>query len=145
MYNGTFIHLNTSILGHVYRFIFGNQSLCVRRLERDVVYLGWPITLSYEPKCGGREGVSGSQSMSSAVHRSPNKLWRSNSIFNLCYLYNILVHLWSVWICIVYNKYEESVYTVRLYLLEEPYKIFPSSDYQYFIWISFPRYLFSKY
>ncbi len=33
-----------------------------------------------EPKCGG-EGVS--QPMSTAVHRSPNKLWISNSIFNL--------------------------------------------------------------
>ncbi len=29
-------------------------------------------------------GVAGSQPMSTAVHRSPNKLWRSNSIFNLC-------------------------------------------------------------
>ncbi len=40
-------------------------------------------TLVYEPNCGGREGVAGSQPMSTAaVHRSPNKLWRSNSIFN---------------------------------------------------------------
>jgi hypothetical protein len=30
-----------------------------------------------------RGGVAGSQLMSTAVHRSPNKLWRSNSIFNL--------------------------------------------------------------
>jgi hypothetical protein len=29
-------------------------------------------------------GVAGSLPMSTAVHRSPNKLWRSNSIFNLC-------------------------------------------------------------
>jgi hypothetical protein len=36
--------------------------------------------LVYEPKCGDRGGVTGSQSMSTAVHRSPNKLWRSNSI-----------------------------------------------------------------
>ncbi len=37
------------------------------------------------PKCGGRGGVAGSHSqpMSAAVPRSPNKLWRSNSIFNL--------------------------------------------------------------
>ncbi len=33
---------------------------------------------------GGFEGVAESQSMSTAVHRSPNKLWRTNSIFNLC-------------------------------------------------------------
>ncbi len=30
--------------------------------------------LVYEPKCGGRGGVAGSQSVSTAVHRSPNKL-----------------------------------------------------------------------
>jgi hypothetical protein len=44
-----------------------------------------PVTsvLVYEPKCGGRGGVAGSQPMSTAVHRSPNKLWRSHSIFNL--------------------------------------------------------------
>jgi hypothetical protein len=29
-------------------------------------------------------GVAGSQPMSTHVHRSQNKLWRSNSIFNLC-------------------------------------------------------------
>jgi hypothetical protein len=38
--------------------------------------------LVYEPKCGGG-GVAESQPLSTAVHRSPNKLWRSNSIFNL--------------------------------------------------------------
>jgi hypothetical protein len=30
----------------------------------------------------GEGGVAGSQPMSTAVHRSPNKLWRSNSILN---------------------------------------------------------------
>ncbi len=36
--------------------------------------------LVYEPKCWGGGGeVAGSQPMSTAVHRSPNKLWRSNS------------------------------------------------------------------
>ncbi len=54
-------------------------------LQGYVVYLGWPIApLVYECKCGGMEGVAGSQPMSTAVHRSPNKLKRSNSIFNLC-------------------------------------------------------------
>ncbi len=38
-----------------------------------------------ELKCRGRGGVAGSQPMSTAVHRSPNKLWRSNSIFDLCW------------------------------------------------------------
>ncbi len=32
---------------------------------------------------GGRGGVAGSQPMSTAVHRSPKKLLRYNSIFNL--------------------------------------------------------------
>jgi hypothetical protein len=34
------------------------------------------------PNAGG--GVAGSHPMSTAVHRSPNKLWRFNPIFNLC-------------------------------------------------------------
>jgi hypothetical protein len=33
---------------------------------------------------GEREGVAGSQPMNTAVQKKPNKLWRSNSIFNLC-------------------------------------------------------------
>ncbi len=44
--------------------------------------------LVYEPICGGRGGLAGSQPMSTAVHRSPNKLWRSNSVFNLWVLTN---------------------------------------------------------
>jgi hypothetical protein len=35
--------------------------------------------LVYEPKRGGR--IAGPQPMSTAVHRSPYKLWRSNSIY----------------------------------------------------------------
>jgi hypothetical protein len=55
--------------------------------------------LVYEPKCGGREGVAGSQGqpMSTAVHRSQNKLWRSNSIFNLCSPSCLWVSLLAVW------------------------------------------------
>jgi hypothetical protein len=34
------------------------------------------------PNAGAGRGVAGSQPMSTVVHRSPNKLWRSNSIFN---------------------------------------------------------------
>ncbi len=60
------------------------------RLQRDVVYLCWPIVPSYiSPHVWGRGGVGGSQPMSTAVIRSPNKLWRSNSIFNL----------WEVGLC----------------------------------------------
>jgi hypothetical protein len=39
--------------------------------------------LVYAPKFGGKGRVAGTQPMSTAVQRSPNKLWRSNSIFNL--------------------------------------------------------------
>ncbi len=37
----------------------------------------------YEPQCEGKGGSAGSLPISTAVHRSPNKLWRSSSIFNL--------------------------------------------------------------
>ncbi len=48
---------------------------------RAVVYLGWPIAPSYmSPNAGGVGGVSANEH---SVHRSSNKLWRSNSIFNL--------------------------------------------------------------
>ncbi len=42
------------------------------------------ILADHELKCGGRGGgVVGSQPMSTAAHKRPSKLWRSNSIFNL--------------------------------------------------------------
>jgi hypothetical protein len=37
-------------------------------------------------------GVTGSQPLNTAVHRSPNKLWRSNSIFNLWWINYFLPH-----------------------------------------------------
>ncbi len=63
---------------------YGNQGVTKRcRLSwmtnSALVYL-WAQML-------GREGVAGSQPMSTAVHRSPNKLWRSNTIFNLWWEY----------------------------------------------------------
>ncbi len=55
-----------------------------RGLQGDVIYLGWPIASSYmSPNPGGGWWVSGAQPMSTAVYRSPNKLWRSFSRFNL--------------------------------------------------------------
>ncbi len=41
--------------------------------------LAWLTNCALDPKCGGG-GVAGSQPMSIAVQRSPNKIWRSNSI-----------------------------------------------------------------
>jgi hypothetical protein len=55
----------------------------IRGLEWDDVCLCWPIARSYMSPNAGGGGVAGSQPMSTAVHRSPNKLWRSNAIFNL--------------------------------------------------------------
>ena len=58
--------------------------LASRGLQRYVVYLGWPIAPSCMSPNAGRGGDMGSQPMRIAVDRSPNKVWRSNSIFNLC-------------------------------------------------------------
>jgi hypothetical protein len=54
-----------------------------RGLQRDVVYLGWPIAPLYMSPNKGGGGSCGVSANETAVHRSPNKLWRSNSIFNL--------------------------------------------------------------
>ncbi len=57
--------------------------LCARGSQRDAVYLGWPIPPSYmSPNAGGV--VAGSQpTWVQLCTWSPNKHWRSNSIFNL--------------------------------------------------------------
>jgi hypothetical protein len=41
------------------------------------------------PNAGEGGELKGSQPMSTAVHKSPNKLWRSNSILNLCKYKNL--------------------------------------------------------
>ncbi len=64
-------------------------SIDCRGLQGDVVYLGWPIVpfVIYEPKFeggGGRGGCGVSSNENSCAHHvtwSPNKLWRSNSIW----------------------------------------------------------------
>ncbi len=67
-------------------------SLLSRGLQRDVVNLGRPIAPSYmSPNEGG--GDAGPQPMSTALHRSPNKLKRSNSIFNLCFYRCIFIYI----------------------------------------------------
>ncbi len=68
-----------------------------RGLQGDVVYLSWPIApLVYEPKCGGG-GCRTSANENSCAHHvtwSPNKLWRSNSLFNLFYKLS-LIYCWE--------------------------------------------------
>ncbi len=66
--------------------IMGISYIIPRGLQRDLVYLGWPTAPSYmSPNAGGGGELRGSHpmSMSTAVHRSPNKLWRSTTLFNL--------------------------------------------------------------
>jgi hypothetical protein len=60
---------------------------------KNVVYLGWPTALLvFESKfgvMGGGGGCGVSANEYSCAHQvtwSPNKLWRSISIFNLCLL-----------------------------------------------------------
>ncbi len=56
----------------------------IRGLQRDVVYLGWPIAPSYmSPNAGGGKEWPGFSQRVQLYTWSPNKLWRSNSIFNL--------------------------------------------------------------
>ncbi len=64
-------------------------TLYTRGLQRDVIYLGWPIASSYmSPNAGGGGEVAGSQPISTAVHRIPNKQRRSNSILPMLYTYS---------------------------------------------------------
>ncbi len=56
-----------------------------RGLQRNVVYLCWPIAPSYlSPNAGGRGELRGLSQWVQLCTWSPNKLLRSNSIFNLC-------------------------------------------------------------
>ncbi len=51
----------------------------------DVVYLGWPKAPSYmSPNAGGGGGLRGLSQWIQLCTWSLNKLWKSNSIFNLC-------------------------------------------------------------
>jgi hypothetical protein len=76
--------------GHSGRFneqnLYCKGNLTTRGSIRNVVYLGWAFTnsiLIYEPKCGGRgRGLRGLSQWVQLCTRSPNKLWRSNFIFN---------------------------------------------------------------
>ncbi len=73
-------------LAHFEKLIWtGSQrtsSLAYRGSGHEICQLSWLTNsaLLYEPRCGGGCGVSAVQ----LYTWSPNKLWRSNSIFNLC-------------------------------------------------------------
>ncbi len=76
------LHSEFHNVGGKFSFLF--YQCRIRGLQRDVVYLGWPIApSSMNPNVGEGVGVPGSQPKSTAVHRSPNKLCRSYSIFKL--------------------------------------------------------------
>ncbi len=59
----------------------------IRGLQRDVVYLCWPKAPSYtSPNSGGLGGLRGLSQWVQLWHHltwSPDKLWRSTSLFNL--------------------------------------------------------------
>jgi hypothetical protein len=63
---------------------FSQYYVAVRGLQRDVVYLCWPIAPSYTSPNRGGCGVSVNE-YSSAHHVtwSPNNLWKTTSIFSL--------------------------------------------------------------
>ncbi len=83
------------------------QPLVPIRGLQERLRLSWLTNsaLVNKPRGGERGGVAGCQPISTAVHRSPNKLWRSNSIFNLwCQSGGHLLmpspHAWGVVLCI---------------------------------------------
>jgi hypothetical protein len=89
------------------------------RLLRDVIFLGLPVASSYMRPNAGEGGVSGSQPMGTAVQKSPNKLLRSNSIFNLCIFLKIstrhpLMTTYSILIDTAFSQ----IHLARQYLLK---------------------------
>ncbi len=61
------------------------QRPLLRESQTDVVYLGWPIAPSYMSPNAGGGGLRGLSQWVQLCTWSPNKLWRSNSIFNQCH------------------------------------------------------------
>ncbi len=66
-----------------YLFTMRNASELIAQSHNKDMSSMTNSALVFEPKCWGMGGVAGSLSMSTSVHRSPNIVWRSNSIFNL--------------------------------------------------------------
>jgi hypothetical protein len=68
-------------------------------LQRDVIYLGWPIAPSYMSPMRGEGGMMGLSQWVQLHKWSPKKLWRSNSIFNIWVVvpYRLDRYLFAVW------------------------------------------------
>jgi hypothetical protein len=78
--------------------LFCKWTTLSRGLERDVVYLGWPIASSYmSPHAGGRRELRGLNQWVQLYTWSQNKLWRSNSIFNLWLYPYSFIHEANIW------------------------------------------------
>jgi hypothetical protein len=99
---------------------------------------------------GGSCGLAGSQPMSTAVQRSPNKLWRSNSIFNQ----------WQTALTISYKPRKSMQSYVpdplvfypwirireKFFLIPNPYTVFPNPYSKSFVTIyrvKIPKFFFS--
>jgi len=65
--------------------------------QRDVVYLGWPIASSYISLNAGGGGLRGLCQWVQLNTWSPNKIWRSVSIFNLCLAHCIILTTSGKW------------------------------------------------
>jgi hypothetical protein len=74
-------------------FISIDHCLIIRRLQGDVVYLGWPTAPSYMSPNAGKGGSCGVSSANENSFTQEPKVWRSNSIFNLWSIYSILLPL----------------------------------------------------
>ncbi len=93
---------------------------CYKELSELSSIISWLTNsaLVYEPKCKGR---GESQPMSSAVHRSPNKVWRSNSILSLWFPPKRIVVAWRPgltsggWFRWTTMNYGSSVTNTQLY------------------------------
>ncbi len=105
-----FAHLGKTASQLLAAFQHNHLSLLTESFsQRDVAYLGWPIAPSYMSPNAGGDGTGLSRWLQLCT-RSPNKLCRSNSIFNLWdYLIpsNINILFWRT---DAYNKYSKPFY-----------------------------------
>jgi hypothetical protein len=101
-----------------------SPAICLQQGVTKRCRLSWLTNsaLIHEPKC------EGSQPMSTAVHRSPSKLWRSNSIFNLWFTGLILNIMFTY-------DLSSNVFTGLLWIIMLPYDL-SNNLFSGLIWIS---------